>query len=545
MQIHARLLSNLYTVFPESAPDAELTRDTIARNEVYSFQLAYTIEGTKENAESVVMSIDSDIPVNVREIEYVPVLRPSYGKTDDWFLNDKRPGLYPDPLVPVKYECLRGICGTWKSLWFTVNADMDALSSGEHEITVKLSLVPDPENVVEKKLTLNVLPASLPKQTVLATNWLHCDCIAIAEKCKPFSAKFWDELRKYVTIAAKNGQNLVLTPMFTPPLDTPIGGERMTVQLVQIEKTESGYKFDFSLAEKFIDLCLECGMANFEHSHLFTQWGAYNAPKIVARVNGKLKKIFGWKTDAAGEEYQNFLHEYLTELKKFIKSKGLEKHFIFHVSDEPKESQIESYAAAVNLVHRELEGCLIGDALSDYKFYENGLVNMPIPVTNTVHDFIGKADPLWVYFTGACSANYRTNRLIGMTAVRNRILGTLMYYYKIQGFLQWGFNFWFNRLSEKPYDPYRMPDADQYFVGGTSYLVYPGAIESMRLHYFRDAMQDIRMLKLLESYAGFDYVHDLIEKYFPGIRFDYRPISETEFEAFCNAVTEEIAKFTK
>ena len=41
------------------------------------------------------------------------------------------------------------------------------------------------------------------------------------------------------------------------------------------------------------------------------------------------------------------------------------------------------------------------------------------------------------------------------------------------------------------------------------------------------------------------WIKRAIEKYFPGIRFDYRPISETEFEAFRNAVTEEIAKFTK
>lgn len=30
--------------------------------------------------------------------------------------------------------------------------------------------------------------------------------------------------------------NMLYTPLFTPPLDTAVGGERMTVQLVGMEK---------------------------------------------------------------------------------------------------------------------------------------------------------------------------------------------------------------------------------------------------------------------------------------------------------------------
>ena len=81
--------------------------------------------------------------------------------------------------------------------------------------------------------------------------------------------------------------NMILTPVLTPPLDTEVGGERTTVQLADIEKTDGGYVIDLSRLERFIDICLANGIKYFEINHFFTQWGAEHAPKIVATVDGE------------------------------------------------------------------------------------------------------------------------------------------------------------------------------------------------------------------------------------------------------------------
>jgi hypothetical protein len=80
---------------------------------------------------------------------------------------------------------------------------------------------------------------------------------------------------------------MILTPVFTPPLDTAVGGERPTFQLVGIEKKKGEYFFDFTNFRKYVEICLKNGVEAFEISHFFTQWGATSAPKIVATVNGK------------------------------------------------------------------------------------------------------------------------------------------------------------------------------------------------------------------------------------------------------------------
>ena len=143
---------------------------------------------------------------------------------------------------------------------------------------------------------LELIGASLPEQELIFTNWFHADCIASVYGVRVFSEKHWELIGKFMHEAHESGVNMILTPLFTPPLDTGIGAERPTVQLVGVTKTDGGYTFDFSLLDRWISLAEESGITYFEMSHLFTQWGAKAAPKIVASVGGTKKRIFGWDT---------------------------------------------------------------------------------------------------------------------------------------------------------------------------------------------------------------------------------------------------------
>lgn len=56
--------------------------------------------------------------------------------------------------------------------------------------------------------------------------------------------------------------------------------------------------------------------------------------KIVARVEGRTKRIFGWETEAAGEAYASFLHAFLDALIPHLKELGIDSRCRFHISDE-------------------------------------------------------------------------------------------------------------------------------------------------------------------------------------------------------------------
>ena len=80
----------------------------------------------------------------------------------------------------------------------------------------------------------------------------------------------WKTIENFITMAAENGINMLLTPIFTPPLDTKVGGERLTAQLVDIELSDGKYSFDFKKLDKWVDICRKAGIEYFEMAHLFT-----------------------------------------------------------------------------------------------------------------------------------------------------------------------------------------------------------------------------------------------------------------------------------
>ena len=89
-----------------------------------------------------------------------------------------------------------------------------------------------------------------------------------------------------------------------------------------------------------------------------------------------------------------------------------------------------------------------------------------------------------------------------------------MYKYNIRGFLHWGYNFYYSRLSIGLINPYINNDAEGGFPAGDGYGVYPvpgGVIPSIRYKVFHQGLQDMMAAKLLESLAGKEEVMKIIE----------------------------------
>ncbi|MBQ9805420.1 MAG: DUF4091 domain-containing protein, partial [Clostridia bacterium] len=82
-----------------------------------------------------------------------------------------------------------------------------------------------------------------------------------------------------------------------------------------------------------------------------------------------------------------------------------------------------------------------------------------------------------------------------------------LYKYKAQGFLHWGYNYYYGRMCHGVFDPAQDPCGYRN-MPGVSYLVYPlfdGTVaSSLREHQMRDAMSDYCALKYLESLIGYE-----------------------------------------
>lgn len=493
-------VSSLQRVYLDGRCDlTEHNCDSVLKGERYSYQIAYK-SSEKFFAEIVIDSPLSQF-ITVRSVGNVPSELPVY-ETDCEFCERNEPGLFPDVLFPIENNRVLIKRQNFYALWITVDLPKDT-DAGDYEIKIKLKK--DGETISENIFGLHVINAVLPEQKLIYTQWFHSDSIANYYKIPVFCEKFWALVESFIKAAVHTGVNMLLTPVFTPPLDTEIGGERLTVQLVDVKLENGKYSFGFDRFIRWVRLAQKCGIKYFEISHLFSQWGAKYTPKIMAEINGRQKRIFGWETSADSIEYAEFLSAFIPQLIKVIRSLGIEKSTFFHISDEPNEDQIESYSMAKSAVAPLLEDFPIIDALSDYSFYESGIINNPIPCTNDIESFIEKGFPHpWTYY--CCGQGGKlSNRFFGMPLSTTRIIGFQLFKYGIEGFLQWGFNFYNSQYSLRSIDPFAVTDADSAFPSGDSFTVYPGksgAIESVRSEVFFQALQDMRALTLLCDRIG-------------------------------------------
>lgn len=508
--------SSLEKVFPDRMPHSSHMRLSMLRNDVLSFQLALRPVNIPDTRLEVSVRVDSPIAkyISLRRVELVPSMLPVNDTRDGNILSDQ-PGLYPDLLTPLPDGKSFLPCRFWTSFWVEIETD-DRAVPGIHPVTVTFLPVSGQTEPVCFHTEVEIIDAALPEQELMVTQWFHGDCVADYYQIPVFSETHWEYMRRQILLGARRGLNMILTPIFTPPLDTEVGKERTTIQLVDIFYENGIYSFGFEKLERWVTMCRECGIRYFEMAHLYTQWGAAHCPKVMVWEKGVLRKRFGWEQDALGKDYRVFLQAFLPALIEELKRLGIDRKTIFHISDEPDESCLGQYRAAREQAAALLQDFPLMDAMSHYRFFADGVCNTPIIATSAVTPFLEGECPkeLWVYY--CCAQGYLvSNRFFGMPSARNRIIGLQFYKYRVKGFLQWGFNFYNSRLSRRHIDPFRVTDADMAFPSGDSFLVYPGEkgepLSSLRMEVFYEAINDLRALLLLEKLTSREHVMELLE----------------------------------
>ena len=494
-------VSCLEKIFPNRVPEFRETQNVCFSNEIFSFQVAFfdsTHDFLLQRGHWHIEGTLKDF-VQIRPVYCVPETLPCLAGSDDYYLT-KGSEIVPDLLAEEDFFVVR--LGQWGGLWVTVSGN---LPEGNHKICISLQM--GEETVGNVEYNLKVEAEELPESNIKYAHWMHYDCIAQQHGVMPDDEKFLNLLKNYLKNSAAHGVNVCFVPLFTPPLNTAVGKERMTIQLVDVEEKGGKYIFGFERVLRFMKQAEECGMKYFEMSHLFSQWGALHPPKIIAKCGAVKKQIFGWDDDSLGEKYVLFLKQFLSDFSCCLRSEGYdEDRVFFHISDEPNVKSIERYIKIKKIVCSSLQGYKIMDALSDYDFYLRGGVEIPVSTTDHACDFLSHGvDNLWVYYCCGHGGQYLSNRFLSMPLQRTRILGYQLYLCGCKGFLHWGYNYYNSALSERIVNPYVVTDADGSFPSGDSFIVYPGMkgpLDSIRHETMFDAIQDYRMLLLLEKKIG-------------------------------------------
>ncbi len=532
--LRAKLISSLEKCFTDESvlEKRELTKASFLKNERFSFQVCYDNGGVAERgARRYTVRIESPLKdyIRVYNVRQIPSFMPCFPDHIDENYLRTEPGLYPDLLEP--FDCKNdriGLDTTLRALWFEIDPK-GAFDGSIYPVKIVIQEGKTGETVAEVSLEAEIINDCLPEQTLIYTQWFYTDCLMDRYRVRAWSERHWNIIENFMKNAVKYGQNMILTPIFTPALDTYEGGERPTTQLVEITKTETGYEFDFSRLGRWVDLCDKVGIRYLEICHLYSQWGATACPKVMAKVRGKTKRIFGWDSPADGEEYKTFLSTLLPQMISYLREEkqGADKRCFFHISDEPGEAHAPQYEKLSRFLSPILKDYPIIDALSEPEYYDRGLVKHPIPPTDRIEPFLErKIENLWTYY--CCSEHTDvSNRFFSMPSARNRIIGLQFYKYRIGGFLHWGYNNYNTQKARSRINPFLFSDGDCWVPSGDAFSVYPGEKgqpwPSLRQVVFFDALQDLRALQRCEELYGRETVLRELERDISPITFRTYP----------------------
>lgn len=518
--LKTKLVSSQIKVFPDDRIDsfAPLTEISALQGEVLNLELLYVDEGEPALPRRPLAQLRLDGPlapfVTVRDVRCVPVDRPVNPERYDSQYLRTEPGLYPDLLTPLRYGGRVVISrNILRSLWLEVRIPEAFSGSGALSVTLT---EPATEASATVSAEIRVIPAALPPQKLLFTQWFYPDCLASYYNIPAWSERHWEIVENFAANAAKRGRNVLYTPLLTPFLNVLPDFYRNCAQLVNVTVTKGEYAFDFSNVDRWVDMCDRIGIRFFEISHFFQQHSGEHCAHVYATVDGTFRRLFGWETLALDPEYLRFLRALISAFICHMKSRGDDKRCIFHILDEPDLETMAQFQAAKDSVSDLLEGYTVVDALSDFEFYQKGILTHPVPTTASADPFIEAEVPdLWVYY--AC------NQLIGcsncyasMPSWRTRSLGMQLFKYpNITGFLHWGYNYYNNRCSGDAINPFIDLSGEDWVPAGDTFMVYPDSdgtpLDSLRLMTLEEALQDLRAMELCAQYYSHREVTEAVE----------------------------------
>ena len=453
--------------------------------------------------------------IGIQRIGFVPAIHDVPPDGDDYY-EPSPEKLYPDVLEPVDPSRIHSQPGYNQGFHLTLR-DSDKIPLGDSRVTVTFCV--NGEARAKTSFTVRKLDAALPPQRCIYTSWMHYDGIAARHNVRLFTREFYRVFGSYLDAAVYSGQTMLLVPIFTPALDTEPGRERRTAQLLDIrEDAEGNFRFDFSAFRKFVAFARAHGIGQLEMPPLFTQWGAEHAPKILVRgEDGRLRRRFGWKTDALSEDYRRFLTALLPALVAEVRAMGLEEETFFHVSDEPHKEDVERWHACKDLITPHLGNCRTLDACSDIEYAGKNEREYSVACEHKIKPFIeAGCRPLCTYF--CCNPRFGNfpNRFMMQPLPRLIVLGASLWRYDIDLFLQWGFNFYNSFLSRREISPYGNTDCDTLYLSGDAFIVYPNyagrsANMSLRLVAMREMWRFSRILYALEEKIGREAVTKILD----------------------------------
>jgi hypothetical protein len=504
------LESSLRRVYPGTKSGADAPGLLSPRRARIAFQACIRNESETPREFSCAVAGADDLKPRMRLVGLVPLPHFTSGTAREELEGIGHvPGLAPDPLLPETKVTIGPFES--RSFWITLNIPADA-KPGPREFTARLSFNEGKEHA-DLPVHLDIAELVVqPRRDFPVIHWWRGEATWDYYKTGMFEDERWWSLTKaQLENMLAHGSDVVYVPIFFDRRET----FKRPCQLLIVDEPEPGkYKFDWSLAKRFVGMAREIGFEKFEWSHLWIYWGAENPMRIYKKAGEKYEML--WPPDISGfsDTYINFLKQFLPEFRKFLEQENLLESSYFHLTDEPGGGKhLENYRRARQILRDLAPWMKVMDALSDVRYGKEGLTDIPVPIVDAAQGYIDAKIPHWVYYCCGPHGPW-LNRFLDTPLAKIRMSGWLFHRLEARGFLHWGFNYWHKMEQEVAGDPFRDSSHGSWpFIPyGDPFVIYPGPdgpLDSIRWEVFAESLQDYAILQSAGIEPGDPLLGDL------------------------------------
>ncbi len=317
------------------------------------------------------------------------------------------------------------------------------------------------------------------------TNWFSTANIANRHDLKIWSEPFWAMLGRYADLMARGRQNTFLVH-WRGFLDASNDGE---------------LRLDRRRLRRYLDVFLDRGFTRVEGGHLaHRHQGDWGSARLDVGHTG---------SDVTSVEGQAELALLLKDIHAALHELELpeEVTYLQHLSDEPTNTNAESYRELAATVRHHLPGVRIFEATMSEAL--EGAVDHWCPQVQEYQkhrDFFEArreaGERIWVY-TCLIPGGPWLNRLLDQERLRQVYLGWALVRYDLEGFLHWGLNHY--RRGVDPHHQSVVPHGKgppNFLPAGDSHVVYPGPegpLSGQRFEAHRIGMEDAELLRMLKA----------------------------------------------
>lgn len=423
--------------------------------------------------------------------------------------------MYPDVLMPVEDYAKSLGSGKFAALWLEFDIP-GSLQAGLYKGVVELT---GGANVASYTFFVRVYDVELPQeQGLTVVQWLNTDLRSMNGGVETDMYKSYD-LIENVIIPFMNdyGQNAYRL-MYATRVNTT------SYKVVDGEPV-----FDLSLYEREIEMILRsCPKLKAIHGQTaFAIKDDGSMPLIGYKLdadgrpelnsNGQFEYVYTDNAQGITPETAAYIGPYFRQLEALLRSHKLADGrswldiFAQSLKDEPKDAQAPAYNVIGKFIKTVAPGIKIIDAIETGKIDQDA-IDYPCPTLKMLPVYRATGDQTqWMYTCMQPQGNY-ANRFIRQPLIKTRILHWVNFLYDAPGYLHWGLNYW--EGSNPSHQPLT-GDANGSFLGGDSYIIYPGEAKvypSIRLCAMRDGIRDYDLLRMVEARdaaAALDYAHRL------------------------------------